>query len=76
MQVSKIIEVLQSRYQPDQELMVDWWDEGQFIEHCQSKGLTIPEWSDAVEWYECSLGVDISEVWFELTLELEKAEEE
>ena len=75
MQVSKIIEVLQSRYQPDQELMVDWWDEGQFTEYCQAKGLTIPDWSNAVEWYECSLGVDIGELWFELTLELEREEE-
>lgn len=76
MQVSKIIEVLQSRYQPEQELMVDWWDQGQFTEFCESRGLTLPEWSDAVEWYECSLGVDIGELWFELTLELEKAGEE
>lgn len=74
MQVSKIIEVLQSRYQPDQELMVEWWDQDQFTEFYERRGLTVPEWSDAVEWYECSLGVDVGELWFELTTELERKE--
>jgi hypothetical protein len=54
--------------------MVEWWDQDQFTEFYERRGLTVPEWSDAVEWYECSLGVDVGELWFELTTELERKE--
>jgi hypothetical protein len=75
MQVSKIIEVLQSRYEPDQELMVDWWDEEHFRYFCEARELTIPDWYEAVIWYENSDGVDIGQLWHALVDELEREKE-
>ena len=72
MQVSKIIELLQSRYEPDTELMIDWWDEKHFEYFCERRGITPPDWLEATIQYENIEGVDIGQIWFKIIEELER----
>jgi hypothetical protein len=76
MQVSQIVKVLQERYQPEDELIVDWWDKETFDLFCEHRGCTPQVWKEVVDMYEnLDDSVQIADIWYDIIEELEREEE-